>query len=191
MKECRKKLILASGSPRRKELLELCQIPFTAETADIDESMNKKADLSEEIQKLAYRKAEEVFKKHPDAVVIGSDTIVVIDQEVLGKPKTEENAVLMLKKLSGRVHQVITGVCVLSNENCETFAVVTDVEFFELSDDEIYEYAATKEPLDKAGGYGIQGKGALLVKEIRGDYYSVMGFPISRVNRALARYLVK
>ncbi len=191
MKECRKKLILASGSPRRRELLELCEIPFTVETADIDETLNLEADLNEEIQKLAYRKAQKVFEKHKDAVVIGSDTIVVVDHEVLGKPKMEENAKRMLEKLSGKVHQVITGVCVLSDEKCETFAVVTDVEFFELSEEVISGYVATKEPLDKAGGYGIQGKGALLIKGIRGDYYSVMGFPISRVNQALNRYLVK
>lgn len=191
MKQCRKNLILASGSPRRKELLELCGIPFEVEVADIDERLDLAADLEDEIKKLAYRKAEKVFENHPDAIVIGSDTIVVIDQEVLGKPKTDENARIMLKKLSGKVHQVITGVCVLSAERCESFAVSTDVEFFPLSEEEISDYVATKEPLDKAGGYGIQGKGALLIKGINGDYYSVMGFPISRVNQVLNHYLVR
>lgn len=189
MKECRKRLILASGSPRRKELLAYCDIPFGVITADIDETIDLNANLNDEIQKLATRKAQKVFDEHKDAIVIGSDTIVVLDHEVLGKPKNEERSVSMLKKLSGRVHQVITGVCIMSDEKCDTFSISTDVEFFDLSDEEIDEYVSTKEPFDKAGGYGIQGKGALLIKGIQGDYYSVMGFPISRVNQALKRYL--
>jgi len=180
-----KQIILASQSPRRKELLEKCGYAFLTEPADIDETINEDHDLCEEIQRLSRRKAEHVLKKHPGSIVIGSDTIVVVDNKILGKPKDHEEAKSMLKQLSNRAHQVITGICIMSNQRVYTDAVSSDVHFSNLSDKEILDYIATGECDDKAGAYAIQGYGAKFINRIEGDYYSIMGFPLHLVYEEL------
>ncbi|MBQ9047232.1 MAG: septum formation inhibitor Maf [Solobacterium sp.] len=174
-----KQIVLASKSPRRKELLEKCGVPFIIDVADIDETINENNPLADEIRELACRKAEAVLQRHGDAVVIGSDTIVTADGEVLGKPKDEEDAVRMLRKLSGRTHQVITGLAVVSAKRVWKAVSISDVEFQPLSEEEIIRYVRTGEPMDKAGAYAIQGIASRYVKEIRGDYYAIMGLPVS------------
>ncbi len=180
-----KQIILASQSPRRKELLEKCGVSFTVEAADIDEAMDLHNDLKEEIQKLAYRKAYAVLQKHPDAVVIGSDTIVVLNNEVLGKPADRNDAVRMLRELSGNTHQVITGVCITGSGKTFTDVSVSDVTFAQMTDEEITAYAESGEADDKAGAYGIQGLAARYITHIAGDYYSIMGLPVSMVYNEL------
>lgn len=184
-----KQLILASQSPRRRELMALCEIPFTIINSQVDEMLNPAMSLGDGVADLAYRKALAVFATHSDSVVIGADTIVVIDGEVLGKPVEINVAVEMLRKLSGRVHQVITGVSIIGPGYEETFFSQTEVEFFPLSEEQIKKYVDTKVGLDKAGAYGIQDKGALFIKGIVGDYYTVMGLPIARVYQSLQKYL--
>lgn len=184
-----KQLILASQSPRRRELMALCEIPFTIINPQVDETLNAELPLGDAVADLAYRKAHLVFQKHPDSVVIGADTIVVIDEEVLGKPVEVPVAIEMLRKLSGRVHKVITGVSIIGPGSEEKFFTETDVEFFPLTEDQIKKYVDTKVCLDKAGAYGIQDKGALFIKGIVGDYYTVMGLPIARVYQSIQKYL--
>lgn len=183
------KIILASGSPRRKELIETLKIPFSVIVSDIDENIDENANLVDEIEKLSYKKALAVFKDHKDAVVIGADTIVVHNNEVLGKPKTEENAIKMLNKIQGDWHEVITAVSIISVKQSETFSVVSRVHFYPMDDEEIKLYVNSKEPLDKAGAYAIQGEGSRYIKEIKGDYYSIMGLPISELYHRIKKYL--
>lgn len=178
-------LILASQSPRRKEILEMIGITFSIEVANVDETMNLDNDLTIEIQKLAYKKAKAIADKQSNSVVVGADTIVVIDNEVLGKPINEEDAYKMLQQLSGRMHQVITGVCVLNQGVSTTFFNSSDVVFNEMTDEEIWKYIKSKEPMDKAGAYGIQGIGGCFIKEIKGDFYSIMGLPLSSLYKIL------
>ncbi len=180
-------LILASSSPRRKELLESLHLTFEVSSSNVDESFQSEWPPEEIVMELARRKAQYVAKQHPSAYVIGSDTIVVADGQVLGKPKTEQEAVAMLESLSGRTHAVYTGVTIISPTEYTHFFEKTDVEFWELTADEILSYVDTKEPLDKAGAYGIQGYGRLLVKRINGDYYSVVGLPLSKTIRELKK----
>lgn len=177
-------LILASGSPRRKELLSLFRIPFTVVPADVDETMDPANAPCEEVARLSAKKARAV-KREPDDVVIAADTIVVCEGKVLGKPKSEENAYHMLSLLSGRDHQVMTGCTVLRGEKCETFTEVTDLHFRTLSEREIRAYIASGEPMDKAGAYGIQGGAALFCRRMEGDYYNVMGLPVCRLWQTL------
>lgn len=177
-------LILASGSPRRKELLSLFRIPFTVIPADVDETMDPANAPCEEVARLSAKKARAV-KREPDDVVIAADTIVVCEGKVLGKPKSEENAYHMLSLLSGRDHQVMTGCTVLRGEKCETFTEVTDLHFRTLSEREIRAYIASGEPMDKAGAYGIQGGAALFCRRMEGDYYNVMGLPVCRLWQTL------
>lgn len=182
-------LILASSSPRRKELMETIGIPFKIEVSDIDESMNMENNLVEEIKELAYRKAKVIADQHPDAVVLGADTIVVYKDEVLGKPIDEEDAFCMLKKLSNQTHEVLTGVCILNQGVKNTYCSISEVTFAELTDDEIWKYIKTKDPMDKAGAYGIQGFGGCFVREIKGDYYTIMGLPLSLVYHELMKII--
>lgn len=183
----KREIILASQSPRRKELLAKCGAAFAVEAADIDESFNHDNDLKQEIMNLSCRKAKAILDKHPDALVIGSDTIVVLDNEVLGKPKDHHDAERMLRELSGRTHQVITGLCLLSADACVKDVSVSDVTFAELSEQEIHDYVVSGEADDKAGSYGIQGKAACFITGIKGDYYSIMGLPVRKVYEALKR----
>ncbi|MBR4767475.1 MAG: septum formation inhibitor Maf [Lachnospiraceae bacterium] len=178
-----KELVLASNSPRRKELLERLGFRFTVKTAGVRETYDPGWEPGKIVEHLAFIKADAVFRQCPDAVVLGADTIVVLDGEILGKPKDREDAFRMLKELSGRTHDVYTGVAILSEEEKTCFFERTGVTFFDLSDEEIRSYIATGEPMDKAGAYGIQGCGMSLVKKIDGDYYTVVGLPAARVAR--------
>lgn len=182
-----KRVILASKSPRRKELLQKCGVNFDVEAADIDESFNHAGDLEEEIRNLAYRKADAVFRKNRKALVIGSDTIVVVDHEVLGKPKDHADAERMLRMLSGRTHQVITGLCILSDSVDYRDDVVSDVMVASMTDEEIREYVESGEADDKAGSYGIQGLASRYITGIDGDFYSIMGLPVHKVYEELKK----
>ena len=180
------KLILASASPRRKELLSLIAPDFEVRPADVAEEVGAGLSPEETVKALARLKGEAVFRgAGPEEAVIAADTLVYLDGVSLGKPKDEAEAFSMLRALSGRTHEVFTGVYLRLGEAERTFAVRTEVEFYPLSDEEIRAYIATGEPFDKAGGYGIQSKGALLVKGVCGDYANVVGFPVARVARAL------
>ena len=179
-------LILASASPRRQELLKLFGIPFTVRVADIDETMDPQGSPYEEVGRVSRLKALAVPRENDD-VVIAADTIVVCENRVLGKPKTEEEAKAMLSLLSGRDHQVMTGCTLLRGDTCETFTEVTDLHFRELSPKEIARYVASGEPMDKAGSYGIQGGAALFCTHMVGDYYNVMGLPVCALWQAMAQ----
>jgi septum formation protein len=178
-------LILASASPRRKELLELLQIPFKVIVSAVEEIVDEQLPPAEMVQSLAYQKAESVAKTNPTSFVIGSDTLVVYGGRMLGKPKDQAEATQMLQMLSGQTHEVYTGVSIINGQEVRTFYEKTRVTFFALSESEIKEYVSTGEPMDKAGAYGIQGYGSLLVKEIQGDYYAVVGLPVARTIREL------
>lgn len=180
------KLILASQSPRRQELLKLFRRPFVVEAADVDEKMDDSQPAFSEVARVSRRKAEAVAREQED-VVIAADTIVVCDGQILGKPKSTEHAVQMLTMLSGRAHQVMTGLTVLRGNAVVNCTEVTDLWFRKLSRKEIEDYVATGEPMDKAGAYGIQGGAALFVQRLEGDYYNVMGLPVCRLWQMLGQ----
>jgi len=177
-------LILASASPRRRELLGLFRIPFEIRVADIDEAMDPGKAPFDEVARVSRLKALAVPREETD-VVIAADTIVVCQGKTLGKPRDEKEAAEMLRLLSGRDHQVMTGCTVLRGGRCETFTEVTDLHFRELSQNEIANYVASGEPMDKAGAYGIQGGAALFCQRMVGDYYNVMGLPVCRLGQVL------
>lgn len=177
-------LILASQSPRRRELLGLFRLPFVVRVADIDEAMNPDACACDEVARVSREKALAVARK-PEDVVIAADTIVVCNGQILGKPKDTAQAEEMLSLLSGRDHQVMTGVTVVRGEAILSKTEVTDIHFRDLSREEIAAYVATGEPMDKAGAYGIQGGAALFVEGIAGDYYNVVGLPVCRLQQML------
>jgi septum formation protein len=183
-----KNLILASGSPRRKELLEQINVSFTIVKSDIEEIINKDEHPSEIVQSLAIQKARDVLERNMDSIVIGADTIVAIENNVLGKPKDSEEAKEMLQSLSGKTHVVYTGVAFVTKDQEESFYEETKVMFWNLTKKDIDNYIKSGEPFDKAGAYGIQGLGATLVKKIEGDYFNVVGLPISRFIRELHRF---
>ena len=178
-------IILASASPRRSELMTLAGFRFDVICADIDEIVPEKALPQEVVMSLALQKAQAVAKDHRKSAVVGSDTVVALDGKILGKPRSEKEAAEMLRSLSGRIHKVFTGVAIVCGDKVTSFFDETEVEFYPLTDEEISDYVATGEPMDKAGAYGIQGRGAVLVKRINGDYFNVMGLPISKVYREL------
>lgn len=180
------KLILASQSPRRQELLKLFRRPFTVEVADVDEKMDDSQPAFSEVVRVSRRKAEAVAREQED-VVIAADTIVVCDGQILGKPKSTEHAVQMLTMLSGRAHQVMTGLTVVRGNEVVNCTEVTDLWFRKLSRKEIEDYVATGEPMDKAGAYGIQGGAALFLQRLEGDYYNVMGLPVCRLWQMLGQ----
>ena len=177
-------VILASQSPRRKELMGLFRIPFIIRVADIDETMDPNKPVYDEVARVSRAKAE-ATPHTPGDVVIAAATVVVCNGQVLGKPTDEQDACRMLRLLSGRDHQVMTGVCVLYNGTATTCTEVTDIHFRELSDREILAYVRTGEPMDKAGSYGIQGGAALFADKMAGDYYNVMGLPVCRLGSLL------
>lgn len=180
-------LILASGSPRRSELLQNMNLTFDVIKSNIEEVIDPTLSPTEIVQSLAFQKAASVARNYRDAYVIGADTIVSLDNQILGKPKDEEEAIDMLTLLSGREHHVVTGVSIMNQEENITFYEKTVVEFWNLTSDEIWKYIRTGEPMDKAGAYGIQEFGAYLVKKINGDYFSVVGLPIAKVMRSLKK----
>lgn len=177
--------ILASASPRRKELLSLMGIPFTVRVPDVDERVLPGQSAYDVARGLARQKAEAVAARFPESCVIAADTIVVVDEQILGKPRDEADAARMLRLLSGRGHRVVTGVCLMLDGRARVFSQETAVWFYPLSDEEIAAYISTGEPMDKAGAYGIQGRGALLVERVAGDYCNVVGLPVARLARAL------
>ena len=183
-----KKLILGSSSPRRQQLLQVLGIPFTIRTPNIDESAITLTDPVEKVEKLAEIKAQNIPLQSEHDIVLTADTIVAYDGAIFEKPKGREEAFDMIQALSGKKHDVITAVALRSLKTEIVFSVNTEVYFWELSTAEINAYVATSEPYDKAGGYGIQGKAGMFVKEIRGDYYNVVGLPISYVIRELRRF---
>jgi len=178
-------LILASKSPRRKELLSLITSDFEIIPAQNDEIADPSLSPDKFVAALATEKAEEIAALYPEDVVIGSDTVVSAKGEILGKPKDKADAFRMLSLLSGTEHSVFTGVAVIKNGEIHCFTEETKVKFFDLDEYEIEQYIATGEPFDKAGAYGIQDLGALLVEGISGDYYNVMGLPAGRLSRLL------
>lgn len=180
-----KKIILASSSPRRKELLTTAGIEFEIHVKEVDESVPDGTPPAEAAKMTAAKKAAAVAEDYADCVVIGADTIVVANGKILGKPKDESDAESMLRMLSGIEHEVITGVCIIRNGTSETFAQISKVKFYNLTDEEISAYVATKEPMDKAGAYGIQGLGCKLVERIEGDYFNIVGLPVAEVCRKL------
>ena len=177
-------VILASQSPRRKELLGLFHIPFIVRVSDADETMDPALSPEEAVALVSRRKAEAV-PRNPGDVVIAADTIVVCEKEILGKPKDTADASRMLHLLSGRDHQVMTGMTLLRDDRILSCAEITDIHFRPLSDREIDAYIATGEPMDKAGSYGIQGGAALFAERLVGDYYNVMGLPVCRLGQLL------
>ena len=181
-------VILASQSPRRKELLGLLNIPFTIRVADIDEAMDPALDPALEVVRVSRLKAQAI-EKSPADIVIAADTIVVCGGRVLGKPADAADAKAMLQMLSGKAHQVITGLCVAQGDRYITHAEVTDVYFRTLTETEIDDYIQTKDPLDKAGSYGIQSGGAIFVEKIVGDYYNVVGLPVCRLHQILKQFM--
>ena len=181
-------IILASASPRRQELLKLFGVPFCVRVADIDETMDLTKPPFDEVARVSQCKAMAVSRE-PEDTVIAADTIVVCEGKVLGKPHSEAEAAEMLRLLSGRDHQVMTGCTVLRGDACETFTEVTDLHFRALSEKEIARYVASGEPMDKAGSYGIQGGAALFCERMVGDYYNVMGLPVCRLGQVLRTIL--
>lgn len=185
-------LILASASPRRKEIMELVGLDFKVVPSTIDEKSlvyhGRRLFLPEF---LATKKAEDVFSRNKDDIVIASDTIVICGDDVFGKPIDKEEAKMMLRELSNKTHTVATGVCIKFKDQTITFTEVTGVTFYPLSEQDIDEYIATNEPIDKAGAYAIQGKGAKYIKKIEGDFYTVMGLPISKILHELNKLGIK
>ena len=179
-------VVLASSSPRRRELLALIGISHVVMPADIDETPYPGELPHAHAERLARGKASAISERERHAIVIGADTIVVVDGDILGKPRDEQDAATMLRRLSGRGHVVLTAVAVARGGMVESGVESVDVRFRELSDDDIARYIATREPMDKAGAYGIQGYGATIVDRIDGDYFAVMGLALGRMVRLLA-----
>lgn len=188
-----KPLVLASQSPRRQEILTIAGLSFSVHPAE-GEWASESLPPYERVCALARSKAEQIAPSHPNSLILGSDTMVVLDDIALGKPQTEEEAVAMLMNLSGRTHQVMTGVWIVETDadgkavKQDGFTDVTSVDFWPLAAESVQEYVATGEPMDKAGAYGIQGKGMRFIRGIHGDYYTVMGLPGSRLLRFLADF---
>ena len=179
------KIVLASGSPRRRELLTQAGIEYIVDPADIDE-ITKEILPAKVVEDLSRQKALAVAASHKGEVVLAADTVVAFDDKILGKPVDEEDAFRMLTELSGRAHQVYTGVTIVDEAgSAKTFSECTEVIMYENSPEAIKAYIASGEPMDKAGAYGIQGLGAVLVEKISGDYNNVVGLPLARVYREL------
>lgn len=183
-------LVLASGSPRRKELLEKLGISFEVCVSDIDETIDDTVPVLDELERLALQKAMSV-SCGSSKIIIGADTIVLKEKEIMGKPETPEDAFLMLKRLNGCTHQVVTAYAFYDNEREKTYSshIVTNVSFFDLSDEEINWYITEENIFDKAGSYAIQEKGMMLVEKIEGSYTNIVGFPVEYVLRDLEDFV--
>ena len=182
-----KKLVLASASPRRKEILKNLGLQFEVVVSGAEEKLDAQLPPHMIVQELSMLKGADVAVKTENAIVISADTIVWLDGKMLGKPSNAQDAMKMLKMLSGRAHEVYTGVCVTDSKSGKSISdyEMTKVYFNELTDEEIDNYIKTGEPLDKAGAYGIQGKGCLMVKSIKGDYLNVVGLPAAKLGKIL------
>ena len=180
-------LVLASKSPRRRELMHLLDMAFTVRVADVEETLLPGVTPEQQASHLSYIKAKAAAK--PGEIVIGADTIVVLGSRILGKPKDKQEAVQMLQMLSGNTHRVMTGVTVISDEKEISCTEVTEVTFRTLTDQDILHYVDTLEPMDKAGSYGIQGGAAKFVEGIRGDYFNVVGLPVCRLSQILRDFM--
>jgi septum formation protein len=185
-----RKLVLASGSPRRRELLSGLGLPFEIIMSDVDESVDERMPPDEIVRTLAYRKASAVSKTIQDGVVIGSDTVVVLDDQILGKPVDTNDAISMLKRLQGRFHTVYTGVALIDASSGRHLVDhrSTLVHMRPLTDAEIHSYVQTGEPMDKAGSYAIQGIGSTIVDRIEGDYFTVVGLPMELLSSMLTSF---
>ena len=181
-------VILASASPRRQELLRYAVSEFQIIPSDADETLPDNIEAESSAEFLAVKKAMAVAEKHENDIVIGCDTVVVLGDEIMGKPADKNDAAAMLSRLSGKVHKVITGVCICRNGRSMSFSECTEVEFYELSADDIESYVSTGDPMDKAGAYGIQSEGCVLVKGIKGDFFNVVGLPVARLKRMLEKH---
>jgi septum formation protein len=186
-----KKIILASKSPRRKSILEQVGLKFSIVASDFDETKIKFKTPQEMVEKLSFEKAKIVAAKYPKTVIIGADTTVIFKKEIIGKPKSKQDAIRILKLLSGNTHEIVTGFTVMEGKKSITGHIVSKAKFKKLSDAEIRAYVATNEPMDKAGGYGIQDKGGLFIESITGDYFNVVGLPIFAVSKALKEFGVE
>lgn len=181
-------MILASQSPRRQELLQKITTDFTVQPADIDETRQLAETPHDYVLRMAVEKASALTKSYPQELILACDTVVTLGDIVLGKPHTEKVAYEMLTQLSGKEHHVLTSVCLKQGTRQMTTVVDCAVTFYPLTEEEINTYIATGETLDKAGAYGIQGQGALLIEKIYGDYYAVMGLPVAKVYRMLQAF---
>lgn len=183
-------IILASASPRRKEILGNTNVKFTVIKSEIDEVILDNEKPQQVVMRLAFEKCIDIASKHKEDLVIGADTIVVLDNAILGKPRNQNEAYDMIKALSNKTHQVITGISLINLDSNKKIIdyVVSHVKFKDLSEDDIKDYIQTNESLDKAGAYGIQGYGALLVEEIKGDYFNIVGLPISKLSDLLKKH---
>lgn len=189
MKAQKYKVILASASPRRKEILGKTGIDFEVQVSDCDENIDEKQP-DKLVMKLSELKARDVASKNPDAIIIGSDTVVAHKGHIMGKPADRAEAISMIKSFAGDIHQVYTGVTIIiPNEKTYTYNVCTDVHVLQMTDEEIERYVDTGEPMDKAGAYAIQGLFAPFISKIDGDYYNVVGLPISSVYGILKMYM--
>ena len=184
-------VILASGSPRRRELLHYIYDDFAVLTADVDETAPSGIDAYALPEYLSKIKCAAVAQNNENRLVIGADTVVICNGAVFGKPKSEQDAYNMLKSLSGTAHDVVTGCTIALHGQYRTFSQKTAVRFYPLSNDEIRRYIQTGEPMDKAGAYGIQGYGSLLIEGIDGDYFNVVGLPVARLKREIERFLAE
>ena len=180
-------MILASQSPRRRELLSMLGLDFQIFTADIDETMDPACPVEQSVAEVCRKKAEAVGKAHPGELIIAADTVVVLENRILGKPHSEEEACAMLRSLSGRQHTVMTAFCLWQDGCADTHVEKTHVRFRTLSDEEIAAYVATGSPMDKAGAYGIQDQAAIFVEALDGDYYNVMGLPLCSLVQMLRK----
>lgn len=182
-------LILASGSQRRIDLLKDSGVEFLVVKSEIEEKIDQSLKVEDLTVSLAKQKAMDVFNKHPEATIIAADTVVALNGEIFGKPKDEEDAFNMLKKLSNQTHEVITGVAIINKDLIDTFYKKASVTMHRLSDLQIEEYIKTKEPLDKAGAYGIQGLGKKLISSYDGDFFTIMGLPLKEVLEKISTYI--
>lgn len=185
-------IILASASPRRQELLQRMGVDFIVRTAPHDEAMNPFSVPTDEVARVSQLKAQAVYPLcHDEDIIVAADTVVVCDGRIMGKPRSDADAFSMLRRLSGREHQVMTGLTVMQGDLAETTTVTTTLRFRPMSDLEIRNYIATGEPADKAGAYGIQGMASMFVVGLDGDYYNVMGLPICTLTLMLRKHGVK
>lgn len=183
------KIILASNSPRRKEILDIAKIEYEVIPSNIEEKMNEELPVAERIEDIAYQKVKSIRKSRQDKIILGADTVVLINDKIIGKPHSKKEAEEIIRLLSGKTHKVITGCCIYDNVKNEyiKFHEITEVTFYEMSDEEILTYIENPSIYDKAGAYGIQEDAALYIEKVNGDYYNIIGLPIGKVFRELKK----